>query len=131
MNDVSSITVVSGLPRSGTSLLMQMLRAGGVPILSDQVRAEDANNPRGYLEFEPVKRLARDASWIPQARGKAVKVIAQLIGKLPPDERYHIIMMRRDVDEVITSQMQMLERLGTPSTSSVPPAQLARIFARQ
>ena len=73
------ITIVSGLPRSGTSLMMQMLAAGGVPVLTDGVRAPDADNPRGYFEFEPVKRTKRDASWVAQARGKAVKVVYPLL----------------------------------------------------
>ena len=96
------ITVVSGLPRSGTSLVMQMLAAGGYPILCDEQRSADADNPRGYLEFAPVKALERDATWLPQAEGKAVKIISFLLNKLPSNF------------EVLQSQETMLQRRGQP-----------------
>ena len=106
------ITVVSGLPRSGTSLMMQMLEAGGIEALTDRTRKADVDNPRGYLEFEPVKILKRDPSWLPEARGKAVKVISQLLFDLPTTERFRIVFMRRNLDEVIASQVLMLARAG-------------------
>ena len=104
------ITVVSGLPRSGTSMLMQMLHAGGQPCLTDGLREADPDNPRGYFEYEKVKRLRTDRSWLPEAQGKTVKIIAQLLPFLPPQFKYRIVFMDRDLDEVIASQSRMLER---------------------
>src|SRR5690349_19374505 len=111
----SEIIIVSGLPRSGTSLMMQMLAGGGVEILTDAIRTADDDNPRGYLEFEPVKKTKQDSSWVPAARGKAVKMVSQLLYDLPPAERYRIIFMSRDLDEVLASQEKMLARLGRPA----------------
>ncbi len=107
-NDV--ITVVSGLPRSGTSMMMRMLESGGLPVLTDGFRAADADNPRGYFEYEAVKRLDKDSSWLPEAYGKAIKVIYILLYTLPPQYRYKVIFMQRDLVEVIASQKTMLER---------------------
>jgi len=106
------IVIVSGLPRSGTSLMMQMLQAGGMPLLIDELRPADANNPHGYWEYEPVKRLQQDNSWIPQAEGKAVKVVSALLQYLPPQHTYKIIFMQRPLQEVLASQAVMLERQG-------------------
>jgi len=106
------ITVVSGLPRSGTSMMMQMLEAGGMTPLTDQKRTPDASNPKGYWEYEPAKSLARDSSWLPQAKGKAAKIIAQLLPFLPQGFRYRVIFMERDLREILASQQAMLERLG-------------------
>ena len=105
------ITVVSGLPRSGTSMVMQMLAAGGIPLLTDGVRAPDRDNPRGYFEFEPVKRTREDPSWVPAALGKAVKVVTVLLRDLPPEFDYRVILTRRDLDEIVASQKAMLDRL--------------------
>ena len=105
------ITVVSGLPRSGTSMMMQMLVAGGLQPLTDGVRAADQNNPKGYFEFEKIKRLAQENDWLPEARGKVLKIVAPLIPALPQGEQYRVILMDRDVDEVLDSQNHMLERL--------------------
>ncbi|MCU0497664.1 MAG: sulfotransferase [Anaerolineae bacterium] len=111
------ITVVSGLPRSGTSLMMQILAAGGMPILTDEHRPADRNNPRGYYEFERVKRLHKgDTAWIRDAQGKAVKVISALLIHLPRDYAYRVIFMRRDLDEILNSQQTMLTHLGKDST---------------
>lgn len=112
------ITVVSGLPRSGTSLVMQMLEAGGHPILSDGVRVADDDNPRGYLELARVKSLERDASWMHEAEGKAVKIISFLLGRLPHGFEYRVIFLRRDLNEVVRSQDAMLRRLGQPGGPS-------------
>jgi Sulfotransferase domain len=109
------IMIVSGLPRSGTSLMMQMLAAGGIEIVTDAIRAADTDNPRGYLEFERVKKIKQDASWMPDARDKAIKMVSQLLRELPPGERYRVIFMDRDLDEVLASQEKMLERLGRPA----------------
>ena len=124
------ITVVSGLPRSGTSLMMQMLHAGGLPTLSDGLRAADENNQRGYFEFEPVKRLRSDSSWLPQARGQAVKIIHLLLRDLRLDGslQYRIVFMRRPIDEVLSSQRAMLQREGK---AGADPALLKRAFESQ
>src|SRR3990167_393038 len=98
------IVIVSGLPRSGTSLMMQMLRAGGMSLLIDDQRPADADNPHGYWEYEPVKRLQHDNSWLPQAEGKAVKVVSALLQYLPPRHTYKIIVMHRPMQEVLASQ---------------------------
>jgi predicted AlkP superfamily phosphohydrolase/phosphomutase/tetratricopeptide (TPR) repeat protein len=104
------VVVVSGLPRSGTSMIMQMLDAGGVPILTDGLRQPDEDNPRGYFEFEPVKKLHEGAGWIEQAKGKAVKIVAPLLAALPAGARYRIIFIERNLDEILASQKQMLIR---------------------
>lgn len=106
------ITVVSGLPRSGTSMMMRMLEAGGVPALTDNVRKADADNPNGYYEFEPVKRLRSDTSWLEGAYGKAVKMVYLLLYDLPPGHEYRVVFMRRKLEEVIASQEVMLRRQG-------------------
>jgi hypothetical protein len=109
------IVVVSGLPRSGTSMMMRMLEAGGVAPLEDGIRGADVSNPKGYFEFEPVKDLERargDVTWLPGARGKAVKVISFLLTWLPEHFNYQVIFMQRDLDEVLASQQQMLARRG-------------------
>jgi hypothetical protein len=110
-DDRPFVTVVSGLSRSGTSMIMQMLVAGGLPALTDQVRAADESNPRGYFELEKVKRLATDNSWLDEARGKVVKVVAPLAPFLPQACSYRVILLERDMDEVLASQARMLERL--------------------
>lgn len=125
------ITIVSGLPRSGTSLMMQMLSAGGLPALTDGQRTADTDNPRGYLEFERVKQLKTDKTWLPEARGKVVKMVHLLLKDLPPaGEEYRVVWMRRRIEEVMASQRAMLVRQGrTPA--ALPPEQLARIFNSQ
>jgi hypothetical protein len=111
------IVVVSGLPRSGTSMLMNMLDSGGVPVLTDGIRSSDDSNPRGYFEYEPVKELAKDGdrSWVMLARGKAVKIVSFLLTWLPETCDYRVIFMQRDLDEIIASQNQMLTRRGEPA----------------
>src|SRR5580692_5957036 len=106
----SEIIVVSGLPRSGTSLMMQMLDNGGVAVVTDNIRAADTDNPRGYYEFEKVKKIKQDASWLPATRGQAFKMVSQLLYDLPAGERYRIIFMERDLDEMLLSQEKMLQR---------------------
>src|SRR5437899_6081528 len=99
----SEIVIVSGLPRSGTSLMMQMLDNGGVAVVTDNLRTADTDNPRGYYEFEQVKKIKQDASWLPGTRGKAFKMVSQLLYDLPPDEKYRVIFMQRNLDEVLLS----------------------------
>src|SRR2546428_4587887 len=106
------IVSVSGLPRSGASVMMQMLQAGGMPLLTDDLRPPDADNPHGYWEYEPVKRLQQDNSWVHQAEGKAVKVVSALLQYLPHQYTYKIIFMQRPMQEVLASQAVMLERRG-------------------
>lgn len=106
------IIVVSGLPRSGTSMMMHMLAAGGMEIVTDQLRQADEDNPKGYFEFEKVKRLAEDASWMGIACGKAIKIIASLLRYLPSAYTYKVILMERNLQEVLASQQIMLQHRG-------------------
>lgn len=111
----NQIVIVSGLPRSGTSLMMQMLEAGGLPIVADGVRTADEDNPKGYFELERIKNLRNDNAWIADARGKACKVISHLLMNLPTGEDYRVIFVQRDLDEVAASQEAMLMRNGKPA----------------
>ena len=113
------IIIVSGLPRSGTSMMMKMLDAAGIPLLVDGLREADEDNPKGYYEFEPVKQLKSNQSWVPQATGKAVKVISSLLKYLPEAYHYKVVFMLRDIDEILASQHQMLLRRGEPADSSI------------
>ena len=112
-----AVIVVSGLPRSGTSMLMTMLDAGGVPVMTDHVREADEDNPKGYYEYERAKNLENepDKSWVRAARGKALKVISPHLSQLPDGNFYLVILSRRDPREVIASQNVMLERRGEPN----------------
>ncbi len=112
-----AVIVVSGLPRSGTSMTMKMLSEGGMELLTDGVRSADESNPEGYYEFEKVKELDRagDLSWLNDARGKAVKIISYLLRSLPDTLDYRVIFMRRDLLEVIASQNKMLVERGEPT----------------
>ncbi|MSR29130.1 MAG: sulfotransferase family protein [Phycisphaerales bacterium] len=128
MNDIDTrepVIVVSGLPRSGTSMAMQMLQAGGIAVMTDARRTPDLDNPRGYLEFERVKQLKSDKSWLADAQGKAVKVIHLLVMELPEDRRYRVIFMRRDLREVVRSQAVMLERSGKAGGALAPQRMMA------
>ena len=109
------LTIVSGLPRSGTSMMMRMLDAGGIPALTDHVRAADPSNPNGYYEYEPIKKTKEDPSWLPAAIGMAVKMVHVLLLDLPLSYAYRVLFMQRDIEEVIESQNRMLERLGKNS----------------
>jgi hypothetical protein len=125
-----TVTIVTGLPRSGTSMMMQMLAAGGIEAYTDQARAADEDNPRGYFEHENAIRLHEGAAWVAEARGKAVKIVAQLVPHLPSGEQYRIVFMHRNLDEVIASQRAMLERLRRTG-GRIDPRTLARTFTRQ
>ncbi len=124
------VTIVSGLPRSGTSLMMQMLAAGGIQVLTDGQRTADESNPRGYFELEAVKHARTDHSWLAQAEGKAVKVVHLLLPHLPTDRVYRVIFMQRDLTEVIASQRAMLQQQGRP-TAALRDAKLGEIFSKQ
>ena len=114
------ITVVSGLPRSGTSMMMRMLSAGGMPILADDTRPADEDNPFGYYELEAAKGLRNDRRWLQDAVGKAVKVVHLLLPELPKDHAYRVVMMRRDLGEVLASQRAMLQHHGRRGAELAP-----------
>lgn len=116
--ECKEIIIVSGLPRSGTSMMMNMLKAGGFPILTDELRQADEDNPYGYYELEDVKRIKEDISWLPQATGKAVKMVSALLYDLPGEYEYKIIFMQRPMKEILASQRKMLERMGK---KDIPP----------
>lgn len=122
------IVVVSGLPRSGTSMVMKMLEAGGLPILTDGLRSADEDNPKGYFEVERVKNLAQEADkrWLAGARGKCLKVISYLLKSLPPRFNYKVVFIRRDMEEVLASQRKMLARRG--ETEDTPPERMRALF---
>jgi hypothetical protein len=112
-NHRSVIIVVSGLPRSGTSMMMEMLKAGGIQSLTDDLREADIDNPRGYFEFERVKKLPEgNNTWLSDAIGKAVKIIAPLLPYLPDNYTYNVIFMRRNMEEILSSQRVMLQKKG-------------------
>jgi hypothetical protein len=115
------IVLVSGLPRSGTSMTMKMLAAGGMETIVDNIRTADEDNPKGYFEDERVKDLAEladeDKLWIREARGKVIKVVSSLLGHLPKDNTYKVIFMRRNLHEVLASQAKMLDRRGEENTA--------------
>jgi hypothetical protein len=106
-----AITIVSGLPRCGTSVMMQMLEAGGMSIVTDNIRKPDEDNPRGYYEFEKVKKIEEDTSWLDRCHGKAFKMVSMLLYHLPRDKEYKVIFMEREMEEMLASQRVMLERL--------------------
>jgi hypothetical protein len=125
-----SVIIVSGLPRSGTSMMMRMLEAGGAPVLVDNLRQADEDNPNGYYEFERVKQVREDASWLEDARGKAVKMVYRLLYDLPASGSYRVIFMTRKLDEVIASQNTMLQRNGKGG-DDLTGEQLADIYRKQ
>ena len=129
-SDSTLITIVSGLPRSGTSMMMQMLAAGGMVVLSDNIRQADEDNVKGYLEFEPVKRTKHDASWLGWAAGKAVKMVYLLLADLPTDYQYGVIFMQRPYAEVAASQDIMLSRRGEKG-AGLAADKLAEVFDLQ
>ncbi len=120
VSETNPVIIVSGLPRSGTSMMMKILEAGGLEIVTDNERTADEDNPKGYYEFEIVKQLGDggEADWVKQAEGKVVKVISFLLQHLPPSHSYKVIFMRRKVEEILASQQQMLARRGETSTDS-------------
>jgi hypothetical protein len=122
------IVVVSGLPRSGTSMVMKMLEAGGLPILTDGLRTADEDNPKGYYEVERVKRLAEedDKGWLAEARGKGIKVISYLLKSLPSRFNYRVVFIRREMEEVLASQRKMLARRG--ETEETAPERMRALF---
>lgn len=124
------ITVVSGLPRSGTSMMMQMLEAGGMPVATDNIRKADDDNPRGYYEFEKVKKIKEDSSWLKDCQGKAFKMVSELLYHLPEDRRYKVIFITREIKEMLSSQRVMLQRSGQIS-SKVSDEEMAGKFEKR
>ena len=123
------IVIASGLPRSGTSLLMQMLAVGGMPVLTDGQRSADSDNPRGYYEWERIKRLPQEPECIVEAEGKVVKVISQLLLALPNNRDYRIIFIQRPLAEVVASQTEMIRGRGTTGTTLGEAALIAALQA--
>ncbi len=121
------LTIVSGLPRSGTSMMMRMIEAGGIPALVDHIRVADQDNPRGYYEFEPVKQTKKDASWLNGSEGMVVKMVYRLLYDLPADREYRVVFTQRKLEEVVASQNVMLERQGKPG-GDLPQDKLAGLF---
>ena len=122
-----AIIVVSGLPRSGTSMMMKMLNAGGLEPVTDNIRTADEDNPKGYFELEKVKQLDKDNSWMGECQGKVIKIISMLLKPLPTAYNYKIIFMRRKMEEILASQRQMLIRRGQP-THTVADDKMAEMF---
>lgn len=113
------IYIVSGLPRSGTSMMMKMLEAGGLRILTDNIRIADDDNLQGYYEFERVKQLREgDVDWLKDAGGSVIKVISALLEHLPSGHYYKVVFMEREMMEILSSQRKMLERRGKPGKPS-------------
>jgi hypothetical protein len=114
------IVVVSGLPRSGTSMAMKMLQAGGLELVTDEERVADEDNPKGYFEDERVKDLAEmeDKGWLRSARGRVIKVVSSLLQHLPAENSYKVVFMRRNLHEVLASQAKMLDRRGESSDTA-------------
>jgi len=123
------IVIVSGLPRSGTSLMMMMLDAAGIPPMQDHIRTADDDNPKGYYEYERVKAMPGDTAWVKDARGKTVKVITALLKHLPKKFHYDVIIMRREMAEILASQKKMLERRGE-DPEKVSDQEMADLFGK-
>ena len=124
------ITVVSGLPRSGTSMMMSALQAGGMPLVVDDIRQADPSNPKGYYEFERVKKLPKgDTAWLATSPGKAVKIISALLEYLPKGYSYRVIFMQRDLNEVMASQQRMMIRNGKEPGQSSAEEELSQSYA--
>ncbi len=124
------VIVVSGLPRSGTSMMMRMLEAGGVELIIDGIREANVDNPKGYYEFERVKKLPEgDVTWLKEAPGKAVKIISALLQHLPPKYTYRVLFMRRNMEEILASQRKMLLRRGE-DPDRIDDAEMAAMFEK-
>lgn len=122
------VTIVSGLPRSGTSMMMKMLEAGGLDIVTDNVRKADIDNPGGYYEFEKVKKIKEDSSWLPFTVGRAFKMVSMLLFDLPRVYRYRVVFMEREMSEMVASQEKMLKRLGRDGGTDA--AETARLYEK-
>ena len=130
--DISAndVIVVSGLPRSGTSMMMKVLEAGGIPVMVDGIRSADDDNPKGYYEYERVKQMGEgDVEWVGDAQGKVVKVISGLLIHLPPQYNYKIVFMLRDFDEVLASQQKMLANRGEDG-EGISDKEMSKLFVK-
>ncbi len=126
--DKQVVTVVSGLPRSGTSMMMKMLEAGGLPILTDNLREADSDNPKGYYEFERVKKVNKgDQEWLEDAQGKVVKIISELLKYLPPKYQYRVLFINRNMEEILASHKKMLENRGV-DPDGISDEKMGRLF---
>jgi hypothetical protein len=124
------ITVVSGLPRSGTSMMMKMLEAGGIQPMTDEIREADEDNPKGYYEFERVKQMDQgDTSWVSGAQGRVIKVISALLKHLPGDQQYRVVFVRRNMPEILASQRKMLVHRGE-DPNKMDDKQMAMLFEK-
>ena len=123
---MDNLIIVTGLPRSGTSMMMNMLEAGGIAVITDRQRQADEDNPNGYFELEQVKEIKRDSSWLDSSTGEAVKMVSMLLYDLPQDRDYFLIFMKRNLDEVIASQKVMLARKG--ESPSADDDEMKRLF---
>ena len=124
------VIIVSGLPRSGTSMMMKMLEAGGLPVMVDHIRTADDDNPKGYYEFERVKQLPKgDKAWVKGAQGKVVKVISALLQHLPTEYHYKVVFLHRNIDEVLASQRKMLIRRGE-ATNKTTDAKMTMLYQK-
>ena len=124
------VIVVSGLPRSGTSMMMKAIHAGGIEPVIDNIRVADEDNPKGYYEFEPVKKTKEDASWLATASGKVVKMVYRLLYDLPADYEYRVVFMQRDLAEVLASQKKMLDRSGKAG-GGITDEQMSALFTAE
>ncbi len=123
------ITIVSGLPRSGTSMMMRMLEAGGIEVMTDNIRKANEDNPHGYFEFEKVKKIKDDSSWLDAAWGRVFKMVSMLLYDLPSDKKYKVIFMKRDIREIMASQRIMLERHGRDK-GGVDDGEMGKLFEK-
>ena len=129
-SDRDFVTIVAGLPRSGTSMAMRIIDQGGIPALIDEIRKADEDNPKGYYEFEPVKKTKKDASWLETAPGKVVKMVYRLLYDLPDNYQYRIVFMKRRLEQVIASQNVMLDHKGKAG-GSLSDEQLLATFRKE
>jgi len=128
MSNKEIVIVVSGLPRSGTSMMMKMLEAGGVEALTDQTRAPDESNPGGYYELDSVKRTKQNHEWLDRADGKAVKIVSKLLYDLPSDKYYKVLFMKRRMEVVLSSQREMLKAVGKATEDEPGDEEIGRLF---
>ncbi len=121
------ITIVSGLPRSGTSMMMKILEAGGMEVVTDNIRKTDEDNIYGYYEYERVKKIKENNIWLKETRGKVLKIVSKLLYELPSNENYKIIFIKRKMNEILASQRKMLERMGK-STGGTSDGEMEMLF---
>ncbi|QMI49032.1 sulfotransferase [Burkholderia sp. MBR-1] len=125
-----AVTVVSGLPRSGTSMLMRVLAFGGIEPLTDHIREGNSRNPHGYFEWEPIKERHGYVNWIDSAAGKAVKAVSRFVRHLPATRCYSILFLHRDLDEIVRSQRDMALHLSDASWDDAAADKLKDVYRR-